>query len=321
MAAPLLLGVEIGGTKLQIGLGHGTGVLIDLERRRVEPEKGGEGIRAQIEEASAALLARNRAGREAIDALGIGFGGPVDTERGIVTVSNQIGGWSGFPIADWAGRTLGIPRVVLQNDADTAALGEARFGAGIGCNPLLYITIGSGVGGGLVVDGGIYRGSGRGAIEIGHLVVDEGPTIPETLEQIASGWSIAREARRLLDPSTPGPLHRLGGGDASRITTEVVARAAAEGDAVALRVLARARTAVARALAHAVTLLAPRRIILGGGVSLIGEELWFGPIRRETEARAFPSFRGTYDIVPAALGEEVVVHGALALASDAARGQ
>jgi glucokinase len=323
MSAPLLLGVEIGGTKLQLGLGLGKGVLIDLERRRVEPEDGGDGIRAQIEEAATALLARNRSTPGAVAALGIGFGGPVDAERGVVTVSNQIEGWAGFPIADWARRTLGIPRVVLQNDADTAALGEARFGAGVGHNPVLYVTIGSGIGGGLIVDGAIYRGSGRGAIEIGHLLVDApaGPDASGTLEGCASGWSIAREARRLLRAEGGGPLLQLCGGDPSRITAELVARAASRGDAAASSVLARSWTGMGRALAHAVTLLAPRRIILGGGVSLIGEDLWFGPIRRETAERVFPPFRGTYEIVPAALGEEVVVHGALALARETARGQ
>lgn len=321
MTAPLLLGIEIGGTKLQLGLGPGDGSLIDLERRRVEPEKGAAGIRAQIEEATALLLERNHAGPRGVAAVGIGFGGPVDSDRGVVTVSNQIDGWAEFPLADWARRTLGSLRTVLHNDADTAALGEARFGAGAGCNPVLYVTIGSGIGGGLVVDGRIYRGLGGGAVEIGHLVIEEGPTSVTTLEQIASGWSIAREAGRSLDLSAPGPLRRLSRSDKARITTEIVAQAAAEKDETAVRVLTEARIALARALAHAITLLGPHRIILGGGVSLIGEEHWFAPIRRETEARVFAPFRGTYDIVPAALGEEVVVHGALALARDVARDQ
>jgi glucokinase len=318
MEAPLLLGIEIGGTKLQLGLGHGDGRLIALERRLVVPENGAAGIRAQIEEATANLLhGRN----ERPEALGIGFGGPVDADRGVVTVSNQIDGWAGFPIAAWAGDTLSIPRVVLQNDADTAALGEARYGAGIGHNPLLYVTIGSGIGGGLVINGSIYRGSGRGAVEIGHLVIDSQTLPPTTLEQIASGWSIAREARerlaRLLQPSSP--LLQLCDGDPSRIRAIHVAQAACLGDPISINTLRIATSALGSALAHAVTLLAPNRIILGGGVSLIGEELWFEPVRRETLRRVFPPFQGTFDIVPATLGEEVVVHGALALALDAAR--
>jgi glucokinase len=325
MESPLLLGIEIGGTKLQLGLGRGDGRLIALERRLVVPENGAAGIRAQIEEATTTLL-RQQADRPA--ALGIGFGGPVDAERCVVTVSNQIDGWAGFPIAEWANQTLGIPRVVLQNDADTAALGEARFGAGKGHNPLLYVTIGSGIGGGLIVNGSIYRGAGRGAVEIGHLILQDssmldldGNLLSEmTLEGQASGWSIARNARSsLAGRDQIYPLNRLCEGDSSRITTKLVAEAARQGDVIAADCLSRAQRALGRALAHAVTLLAPSRIILGGGVSLIGEDFWFEPIRRETEKRVFPPFRGTYDIVPAALGEEVVVHGALALALDAAR--
>jgi glucokinase len=312
MDSPLLLGIEIGGTKLQLGLGTGDGRLIALERRLVVPEHGAAGIRAQIEEATGVLLVERA---ERPDALGIGFGGPVDADRCVVNLSNQIDGWAGFPIAEWAKETLGIPRVVLQNDADTAALGEARFGAGKGHNPLLYVTIGSGIGGGLIVDGSIYRGAGRGAVEIGHLILQDSST---TLEGEASGWSIARKARSALaDRGEPGPLSRLCEGDYSRITTKLVAEAARQGDPIAADCLSQAQRALGHALAHAVTLLAPSRIILGGGVSLIGEEFWFEPIRRETENRVFPPFRGTYDIVPTALGEEVVVHGALALAFDA----
>ncbi len=115
----------------------------------------------------------------------------------------------------------------------------------------------------------------------------------------------------------PGPLLALCEGDPSRITTELVARAAVEGDPAARSALAEAHRAVGRALSHAINLLAPQRIVLGGGVSLIGDEWWFDPIRRETDALVFPAFRGGYDIVPAALAEDVVVHGALALALDA----
>ncbi len=319
MSTPLLLGVEFGGTKLQLGLGSGDGRLLALERRSVQPGRGALGIREQFVEAAGVLL--GRVGKEASDltAIGIGFGGPVDSVRGVVTASNQVEGWTGFPIVTWMREHLGVRPVVLANDADTAALGEARFGAGVGCNPVLYVTIGSGIGGGLVIDGAVYRGSGRWAMEIGHLVVeDAGPAIT-TLENQASGWSIARQAGELLDRSVPGPLLRLCEGDPTRITCELVARAATEGDRVARRALDLARKAMGQALAHAINLLAPQRIILGGGVSLIGEADWFDPIRRETDKRVFPPFRGSYDIRPARLGEEVVVHGALALAWDAHR--
>ncbi len=323
---PLLLGIEIGGTKLQLGLGSGDGGLIAFERRTVEPANGAEGIRSQILEAASALLEAVESRSTDLDAVGVGFGGPVDSKAGVVTVSNQIDGWAGFPLAEWIIERIGVPRAVLQNDADTAALGEARFGAGVQASPVLYVTIGSGIGGGLVVDGKIYRGAGQGAVEIGHLWIDDpgGTSRPgRTLEAIASGWSIGRDAARITSRAvesglTPAqsPLLRLCDGDPSKITTVLVAQAARGGDPIATSLLEVASTALAKALAHAVTLFAPRRIILGGGVSLIENRLWLDPIRREVDRRVFPPFRGSYEIVPPLLGEEVVVHGALALALD-----
>ena len=162
MDAPLLLGIEIGGTKIQLGLGRGDGRLTALERRAVEPAHGASGILSRIPEILDSLLGRVGATREAIDAVGIGFGGPVDAARGIVTRSHQVPGWDEFPLADWARQTLGMSRVVIHNDADTAGLGECRFGAGVGLSPVLYITVGSGIGGGLIIDGQIYRAPGPG---------------------------------------------------------------------------------------------------------------------------------------------------------------
>ena len=327
--SPWLLGIEIGGTKLQVGLGTGDGTLVDLERATIDPSRGAAGILRQIPELAGRLLRRAGATTADLVGVGIGFGGPVDADRGVVILSNQIAGWANYPLAAWARETFGVASVAVENDAATAALGEARRGAGAGFDPVLYVTIGSGIGGGLVVGGAIYRGTGRGAIEIGYLILPDpaplgGSPSWETLENVASGWSIAWAGQKLaatsagVDPVAPGPLLRLADGDPARITAELVARAAAEGDEGAGQILDRARVALAQGLAHAITLLAPQRVILGGGVSLIGEEQWLGPIRRAVEPRVFSPLRRTYEIVPAALGEAVVIHGALALASDAA---
>ncbi len=324
---PFLLGVEIGGTKLQLGLGHGDGRLLALERRTIDPLRGSQGIRTQIEEAFQAVVDRAGSPRESVEAAGIGFGGPVDTERGVVIRSHQVSGWDGFALVSWFRAATGIPRVVLHNDADTAGLGESRFGAGVGFSPLLYVTIGSGVGGGLIIDGRIYKGAGAGAIEIGHLWVADRTSADLDvlrLEDIASGWAIARAARdfatrHVRDGRSGWKVLELAGGDVEKITAATVAEAARQGDQEARFILNKAGGAMANALNQAVTLLAPRRIILGGGVSLIGEDLWFAPIRNQLEISVFPPFRGSFDVVPAALGEEVVVHGALALARDARR--
>lgn len=314
MSEPWLLGVEIGGTKLQFGVSDRGGRLIKpVGRIDAQPRRGAEGIREQIAAALPAWLKERGISLAAVAAAAIGFGGPVDAGEGVVTASFQVDGWENFRLAAWFRETFGIRNVSLQNDADTAALGEARFGAGVGLSPILYVNSGSGIGGGLVVDGRIYRGAGHGALEIGHLWVDH-PSRTEgvengvaELEDVASGWAIERRFRL-----------RSREVDESRVVkvAEVVLQAQ-RGDSAAAEILGEAALAMGRGLAHAVTLLAPRRIILGGGVSLMPAELWLEPICRELDDRVFPPFRGTYDVVAAALGEEVVVQGALALAVDA----
>ncbi|WP_422925365.1 ROK family protein [Singulisphaera sp. PoT] len=326
---PLLLGIEFGGTKLQLGLGRGDGQILALERRTVEPARGAQGILAQVEEAYARLLESQGLSTKsgAVAAAGIGFGGPVDAEKGLVIKSHQIEGWDRFPLAAWIRERLGIPLVTVQNDADTAGLAEARYGAGENHSPLLYVTIGSGIGGGLILDGKIFRGAGAGALEIGHLwVIDRNNCDMgvQTLEDVASGWAIGQAARldaerQVAKNLEHGMILRMAGGQPEKVTGALVAEAARLGDPEAKFIIGKAVHAMAHALNQAITLIAPRRIILGGGVSLMGEELWFEPIRSQLDLNVFPPFRGTYDIVPAKLGEEVVVHGALALAIDTMR--
>ena len=312
-ATPSLLGIEIGGTKLQLALGPGDGTIIGLERRVIRPEAGADGLLDQVAEAYRRLVGPGRAPA----AVGIGFGGPVDVDRGLILKSHQVEGWDGFDLAGWTRQTLGIPLVAIQNDADTAGLGEARLGAGRGHSPIFYVTIGSGIGGGLIVDGEIYRGSGLGGSEVGHLWVDDPVVGSRRLEDVASGWAIGLAGRDVFaEGERAGVLESLARGDRSAVDAPLVAEAARRGDARALSILATATRSLGRSLAHVVTLLGPKRVILGGGVSLLGEDLWFRPIREELDARVFGPFRGTFEVVAASLGEAVVLHGALGLARD-----
>jgi glucokinase len=319
----MFIGIEIGGTKLQLGVGAGDGTLTGLWRGPVDVAAGAEGIRRQIQAAVPELLVSAGVERSRIRGVGIGFGGPVDDVTRTVIRSHQVEGWEGFPLADWLSDLLGW-RAVLGNDADVAGLAEALFGAGKGLSPVFYITIGSGIGGGLIIGGEIYRGCGRGAAEIGHLSFStfcEDPPEYRTniLERKASGWAIADLARRSV-AGKAGPAHRreslvlrmAGGSEA--ITARHVRLAAEQGDATALSVLSSAIDYLAVAICQAIVLLCPRRFVIGGGVSLIGEQLLFHPLRLRVARYAFEPFAGCYDIVPAALGEEVVVQGALALA-------
>jgi glucokinase len=312
----MYLGIEIGGTKLQMGVGGGDGSLAGNWRGDVDVAGGPEGIRRQIVTGLPELLERTGLKRADLRAAGVGFGGPVDDATRTVIKSHQIVGWDNFPLAEWVGELVGLP-CALGNDADVAGLAEALFGAGKGLSPVFYITVGSGIGGGLIIDGEIYRGIGRGAAEIGHLGFRCRTTgARQAVELQASGWAIQERTRSAvgLDIARSATLLRLADGDCSRITTQHVAEAARQADPLASEILEQAVEALADAICDMIALLCPRRIVIGGGVSLMGEDLFFAPLRALVAARVFTPFVGGYDIVPAALGEEVVVHGALALA-------
>ncbi|HEY7159002.1 MAG TPA: ROK family protein [Gemmataceae bacterium] len=316
----MYLGIEIGGTKLQLGVGADEGVLRGLWRGFVEVAAGPEGIRRQIVAAVPELLASAGVARGELRGVGVGFGGPVDDATHTVIKSHQIDGWDDFPLANWISELLDLP-TVLGNDADVAGLAEALHGAGKGLSPIFYITIGSGIGGGFIINGEIYRGCGRGAAEIGHMrfayskneapgVNSCGP-IPVLVEEMASGFGIAQRARWAV----PGDaLLLLCDGEVDLITGHMVAEAAQDGDLLSKELLRSAWDCLANAICHVIALLCPRRIVIGGGVSLMGEELLFQPLRRLVAERVFKPFAGLADIMPAALGEEVVVHGAIALA-------
>ncbi len=343
----MYLGIEIGGTKLQLGIGAGDGsALVAFERAGVDRTRGAGEILRNIERIALRLIAEHP-----VKAAGCGFGGPVDPARGRIVKSHHVEGWNDFPLAKWCGDTLGLP-LALGNDADVAGLAEACFGAARGATPVLYVTVGTGIGGGLIVDRAIYRGHGTGAIELGHLrpgLLAAEPT--ETVESLAAGWAIAAAAQdrltlpaahhidalkaglrgrtpenvrqRLIEVEDEAAPHERdllerADGRMERLSAKMVAEAAAGGNQIARDIFRHAVQALGWAIAQTVTLTAPEVVVIGGGVSLAGEELFFAPLRQEAARYVFPPLADSFRIVPAQLGEEVVIHGALALAASAA---
>ncbi len=338
----MYLGIEIGGTKLQLGVGGGDGSpLAELASFQVDPAAGAEGIREVIQRTAPALIQRHGVTR-----IGVGFGGPVDAAGQRTIKSHQIAGWDDYPLAEWCRRRLGLETIV-GNDADVAGLAEALFGAGRGRRVVFYITVGSGVGGALVIDGKLHRGGSGIAGEIGHLRPGLHAERPEqTVESVASGWGIAAAAQaRLIEPELrtvdPRKFRRAASGEAlrqrllqsqetesecaaellqrcqgqpDRLTCKTVAEAAAEGNLLAQEIFRRATQTLGWAIAQMIALIGPQVIVIGGGVPQSGEELFFAPLRAEVNRYVFPPLLGTFEIVPAALKQEVVVHGALALA-------
>jgi len=300
------LGIEIGGTKLQIVRGDNSASITERKRFSVDRNQGGTGIRELI---TTKLDEWVRAARPA--AMGVGFGGPVDWRTGQICCSHQIEGWTDFPLRDWLQGLVRMP-VAVDNDANTATLGEALHGAGMGLNPVFYVTLGSGVGGGLVVDGKIYHGARPGESEIGHVRLDREGSI---VESRCSGWAVDARIRELKKTQPQSALARLAaraaGGEARWLTP-----ALAEGDAAAQRLLGETAQDLAFGLSHVVHLFHPAVIVLGGGLSLIGEP-WRAAVEQALRGFTMEAFAPGPQIRLAALREDAVPVGALELAKRA----
>jgi len=266
----MYLGVEIGGTKLQVGVCDQHGRIKQLVRVAVVRRNGARGIRNQLERIIPPLLAGRR-----VRAVGVGFGGPVDSPRGRVIRSFHIKGWEDFPLRHWFEQRFKLP-TVIENDTNAAGLAEALIGAGKGRRAVLYSNVGTGIGGAFVVDGMVHNGR-CGAMEIGHTrFFVRGRW--RILEELSSGLSIERGK-----------------------TT-----------------LAQSAKYYGAALANAITLLNPDIVVVGGGLSRAGER-FLQPVREAVGRLVFPLYRRNFRIVPAALGESVVIIGAALPAADCSR--
>jgi len=311
----LLLALDYGGTKHTAGLLR-RGEDAWAAHGRVYSPAGAD---AAYDQAAMLRIAHELLARTPgqLVAIGVSFGGPVDAARGLVRLSHHVPGWEDVPLRDRLEAEFGAPAAV-DNDANVAALGEWRRGAGQGCNSVLYVTVSTGVGGGWVLEGRIWGGADGMAGEIGHVLVRPGGAACDCgrtgcLEAEASGRAIARAARlRLAANASAGErLRELAGGDSEAITAMHVAQAAAAGDELAQSVLDEAARMLGTGLGAAVNLMNPEKIVLGGGVTKAGERWW--RIVRET-ARAYILPQARLEIAPAALSDDAPLWGASALA-------
>lgn len=327
-SAPLYLGIEIGGTKLQVAVGDGRSQkLTALERELVDRAAGAAGILRQLERMVPALLQCFP-----VEAVGIGFGGPVNAVTGCTVRSHQIAGWEDFPLSRWCSDLTGLP-VVVANDCDCAALAESALGSGRGHDVVFYVTVGTGIGGGLILGGKPYAALHRrtpppATCEIGHLRPGlEAIADGDTVESRASGLGMERRARQMLEATQDDPesvdarldlLARCGSPDS--LSARHLAEAALDGNAIALEVISDAVRTLGWAVAQVITLLAPDIVVVGGGVSMMPDSLFWKPLRDAAREYVFPPLRDRVRIEPAGLGETVVLHGALALARTAEAG-
>ena len=311
-------GVDVGGTNLKIAVLWNDGTVIAARsiptRAASGPEQGCE----RIVETLRSLLVSARIEPATLRAIGVDSAGLVDTRQNIVLDSPNLRGWERFPLAARLGAAFGVP-ACLENDVNAMAYGEWRLGAGRGTRHMLCLALGTGVGGGLILDGQLYRGAHGAAGELGHTTLDlHGPqcSCPNVgcLERHIGAEYIVARARAKLEGSPRPSLLRDVGADA--LTPGRLSEAAAAGDAVAAETLAEVGTLLGQGLVSLVNIFDPERVVIGGGVAKAGDRL-LEPARRVVRAHAM-SVPAAVEIVPAQLGDDAGLVGAMLLAVERA---
>ena len=297
------LAIEIGGTKLQVVSADDEGNIHERLRYLIVKEDGAEGIKKQIESALIYFSTKTD-----LAAAGIGFGGPVDRRTGKISLSFHIDGWAEFDLVQWLQTIIQVP-VFIENDANVAALGEALKGAGKEYDHVFYLTLGSGVGGGMVINGQIYQGAVPGEAEIGHIRLDRKRS---TMESKCSGWSVDRKVREAVDKEPESVLGQLAR-DAVSGEAKFLKPAIEKGDLLAIQILRETAEDIAFGLSHVVHLFHPEIIVLGGGLSLIGEPLR-AMVEKNLRSFIMEAFLPGPEVFLSLLKEDSVPVGALELA-------
>ncbi len=305
------IGIDVGGTNVKIALVDNKGKIIYSNSIPTRAEMGYEYTINNMKEAITELIKETKSDPKNIESIGFGFPGQIDYQKGIVRLAPNIPGWVDVPIAEIMEKEFGIPTRV-DNDVRCAALGELNYGAGQGCDNLICITVGTGIGSGLVINGKLVRGASNAAGEIGHIKLDMngGPLCGcgdrGCLEAFASGPSIVALAEEYIKGGKSTKYRELANPD---ITPYIVSEAAKQGDPVAKRIFTIVGEYIGIGLASVVNLLNPEKIIIGGGVAAAGD-LLLTPIKESLVKRAMPIAGSAVEIVPAQLGNSAGVIGA-----------
>lgn len=314
--AGYFLGVDLGGTKILTAVADEQGKILARKKLPTEANRGNDRVIENIIETIRSVLAEVGLKKENIVRMGVGSPGPLNTKEGIIYLAPNLG-WENVPISRILEDRTGIS-VILENDANAAALGEKWFGAGQGIDNLIYITVSTGIGGGIIIDRKIYHGVNDGAGEVGHMVIDpDGPLCGcgnhGCFEALASGTAISRRGREAVERGEKTLLTDLCEGDLNKIDGGLIARAAQLGDQVALDIWSEAGYYLGLGFANLVNIFDPEMLILGGGVMKAGE-LIMEPMLASLKNYSFESAFNSLKIRQAALGDDTGVKGAIAVA-------
>jgi glucokinase len=315
MVDKLIVGVDVGGTQIRAALADGEGRIIHRTSCLTLAEEGLEPVIGRIKGAIYEVMGSTDRGQ--VRGIGITAPGPLDPWKGIIMEAPNLSGWKNVPLKELMEEEFGLP-VLVGNDANLAALAEQRFGAGQGVADLIYITVSTGIGGGIIIDNKLLLGAQGFAGEVGHHTIEaHGPRCNcgniGCLEALAAGPAIARCARELIRNGIGTTIADLVDGDLDKITAREVNQAAQAGDPVAIELFRQAGFYIGVGIVNLLHLFNPSLIVIGGSVTKAGD-LLFEPIRATVRERAMASYYWEdTPIVPAALGDDVGLLGAVAL--------
>ncbi len=312
---PYIVAVDLGGTQIRAALCDPHGQMYKRVARLTKAHDGPEAVLQRIKEAIVEAL--DGTNPDAVAGIGIGAPGPLDPASGIILAAPNLPGWKNVPLRNLISAHFGKP-TFLGNDANVAGLAEVTYGAARGVKDMVYLTISTGIGSGIVVGGKMLLGARGLAAEAGHTVIKpDGPKCGcgnrGCLEALAAGPAISRDVIDRLKAGKSSKIMKMAGGDLEKIDARIIGEAAAAGDKLAVNAFRRAGEYLGLGIVNLLHLFNPRMVVLGGSVTKAGP-LLFDPMWQVVRARAMPGYLEGLSIVPAALGDDVGLLGALALA-------
>jgi glucokinase len=313
---PIAIGVDVGGTTFSVALVSAQGRILRSDEGETLAAQGAEVVIGRITESIRRLLKEAALAPSALAGIGMGIPGLHDREQGVVITSPNLK-WEGVPVRDLVCGAIGT-KFYMDGDVRVAAVGERYFGAAANCGNFIFITLGTGIGSGIFIDGKLYRGPNGYAGEVGHqTIVEHGPLCGcgnyGCVEALAGNKGIVRRAQQALEKEEAPILMQEIDGDTSRITPAALYRAAMAGCHLSHRVLADTGRCVGTAMANLVNVLNPQKIIVGGGVAQAGEMI-LGPLRETIDERSMGPNAAVVEVLPAMLGNRAGVLGAAAMA-------
>jgi glucokinase len=311
-----VVGIDIGGTKLATVVADGKGNILSKVRRPTRADKGPEYAIQLLFEMVYETISQAGLEQKSISAIGVSCGGPLDTKTGIVYSPPNLPGWDAFPLKARLESEFKVA-TTIENDANASALAEYRFGGGRGYDAILYMTMSTGIGGGIVINGKVYHGANDSAGEVGHqILLPDGPLCGcgkrGCLEALCSGPAIARRAKEAIQKESHTAILGLADGCIEAVKSEHVLNAARQGDALALKLVDETAYYMGWGLANLVNILNPD-IILLGTIAIAAGDLLLDPIRKTVSTFAMARPAEAVKIMPAQLGESLGDLAAIAL--------